>query len=55
MEDELKTREQLLKELGDLRRHVALLQASEAAHEKTQAMLLDGQENYRSILESSPS
>ena len=54
MEDELKTKEQLISELKEFRRLVGLFEESAVKHKQLYAGLLDSRENYRSILEASP-
>ena len=55
MEDDMKSREQLTRELERLRRRIAFYEGSEAGNEKIHTKLLLDSENYRSILEASPS
>jgi len=54
MEDELKTKEQLISELRKLRRFAESFEESAAEHRQINAELLNSRENYRSILEASP-
>jgi len=55
MEDDLKSKEQLIRELGELRQRIEFYKESEAVNEKMRSELLHSRENYRSILEASPS
>ena len=54
MDDALKTKEELLKELAELRQRILLFEESVVRHQQIHAELLDSKENYRSILEASP-
>ena len=51
MEDEGKTREQLIEELRELRRRVARLEAAEAGDEKANDALPEGEERFRLLAE----
>jgi hypothetical protein len=55
MEDDLKSKEQLMRELGELRQRIAFYEESKAENEKLRSALLNSSESYRSILEASPS
>ena len=52
MEDNSKSREQLLSELSELRGSVAELKALEAKYRQTETMLKESEEKYRSIFEN---
>lgn len=54
MEDELKTKEQLISELKELRRLAGSFEEAAIKHQQVCTELLDSRENYRSILEASP-
>ena len=54
MEDALKTKEQLISELNELRQRIGLFEESAAKYQQTYSELFASCENYRSILEASP-
>ena len=54
MDDALKTKEDLIKELEGLRQRIELFEESVVRQQQIQSELLDSKENYRSILEASP-
>jgi len=54
MKDNLKTNEQLVRELEELYLRIARSEEAEAKHQKIHAELFDSREQYRSILEASP-
>jgi len=49
MKDQVKTREQLIRELGELRQLIAELEASEAEHNLVEKALQDNEERYRAL------
>lgn len=54
MNSDDKTKEQLIEELQELRKRVALFEELESKHNHMTAELLESKELYRSILEASP-
>jgi hypothetical protein len=54
MNNEDKTKEQLINELEELRERSSRFEKLESRHQQTYAELLEGRELYRSILEASP-
>jgi hypothetical protein len=54
MDNQDKTKEQLINELEASRKHTARFEELESRHQHTYAELLDENELYRSILEASP-
>jgi hypothetical protein len=54
MEDSLKTKEQLISELKELRRRMELYDQPDEGLQPIPAELVDGSENYHRILDASP-
>jgi PAS domain-containing protein len=54
MENENKTKEQLMNELQELRQRIAELEASEAERRKAQEKLKESEEKHRVLFETSP-
>lgn len=54
MEDALKTKEQLIAELAEMRRLIGFFEESGVEPQQVYSELIDSRENYRSILDASP-
>ncbi len=54
MEDESKSKEELLKELEDMRRRLSAGKSNSTTNQQRITELLDSTENYRSILNATP-
>ena len=54
MDDALKTKDNLINELAELRQRIEFYEESVVRHQQTHVELLDSKEIYRSILEASP-
>ena len=54
MKDSLKTKDQLISELRELSRSLALYEQAEGKTQQIPTELVDGSENYHRILDASP-